>query len=123
MLPILVFIFLEQMHGEWPLIPHVPHLLFSDVFPFAFPGSIVGTGPLLLVATSQWSCHIDVEREIQSASHRLFTCIPVTFYHVNAWKRLSINFHGELSQDQSAILNSRLNLSTELFAVIGGVGE
>jgi hypothetical protein len=123
MLPILVFIFLEQMRGEWPLIPHVPHLLFSDVFPFAFPWPIVGTGPLLLVMTSQWSCHIDVEREIQSVSHRLFTCIPMTFYHVNAREWLSINFHGEPSQDQSALLNSRLNLSMELFAVIGGVGE
>jgi hypothetical protein len=111
------------MHGEWPLIPHVPHLLFSDVFPFAFPGPIAGTGPLLLIATSQWSCDIDVEREIQSASRRPFICIPVIFYHVNARERLSINFHGELSQDQSALLSSRLNLLTELFAVVGGVGE
>jgi hypothetical protein len=111
------------MHGEWPLIPHVPHLLFSDVFPFAFPGPIVGTGPLLLVMTLQWSFHIDVEHEIQSASRRPFTYIPMTFYHVNDRERPSINFHGELSQDQSALLNSRLNLSTELFAVIGGVGE
>jgi hypothetical protein len=101
----------------------MPHLLFNDVFPFAFPGPITGTGPLLLIATSQWSYHIDVEHEIQSASDRPFTCIPVTFYHVNAQKWPSINFHGELSQDQSALLNSRLNLSTELFAVIGGVGE
>jgi hypothetical protein len=50
--PILVFIFLEQMHGEWLLIPHVPHLLFSDVFPFTFLGPIAGTGPLLLIAMS-----------------------------------------------------------------------
>jgi hypothetical protein len=122
MLAILVFIFLEQMRGEWSLIPHVPHLHFSDVFPFAFPGPIAGTGPLL-IAMSQWSCHIDVEREIQSASRRPFTYIPVTFYHVNAWERPSINLHGELSQDQLALLNSRLNLSTELFIVVGGVGE
>jgi hypothetical protein len=122
-LPILVFIFLEQMCGEWLLIPHVPHLLFSDVFPFAFSGPITGTGPLLLVAMSQWSCHIDVEHEIQSASCRPFTCIPMTFYHVNAREWPSINFYGELSQDQSALLNSRLNLSTKLFAVVGGVGE
>jgi hypothetical protein len=111
------------MRGEWPLIPHVPHLLFSDVFPFAFLGPIPRTGPLLLIVTSQWSCHIDVEHEIQSVSRRPFTCIPVTFYHVNAREQPSINFHGELSQDQSALLNSRLNLSTELFAVVGGVGE
>jgi hypothetical protein len=111
------------MRGEWPLIPHEPHLLFSDVFPFAFLGPIVGTGPLLLIAMSQWSCHIDVECEIQSVSHKPFTCIPVTFYHVNAREPPSINFHGELSQDQSALLNSRLKLSTELLAVVGGVGE
>jgi hypothetical protein len=102
--------FLEQMHGEWPLIPHVPHLLFSDVFPFTFPGPIAGTDPLLLVVMSQWSYHIDVEREIQSASRSPFTCIPITFYYVNAQERPSINFHGELSQDQLALLNSRLNL-------------
>jgi hypothetical protein len=123
MLPILVSIFLDQMRGVWLLIPHVPHLLFSDVFPFAFPGPIAGTGPLLLVTTLQWSCHIDVEREIQSSLGRPFTCTPVTCYHVNAREWPSIKFHGELSQDQSALLNSQLNLSTELFAVIGGVDE
>jgi hypothetical protein len=53
MLPILVFIFLEQMRGERPLIPHVSHLFFGDVPRFAFPGPIVGTGPLLLIAASQ----------------------------------------------------------------------
>jgi hypothetical protein len=111
------------MHGQWLLIPHVPHLLFSDVFPFTFLGPIMGTGPLLLVAMSQWSCHIDVEHEVQSASRRPFTCIFVTSYCVNSWERLSINFHGELSQDQSALLNSLLNLSTELFVAVGGVGE
>jgi hypothetical protein len=111
------------MHGEWPLIPHVHHLLFSDVFPFAFPGPITGTGPLLLIVTSQWSCHIDVEREIELVSRRLFTYIPMSLYHVKARERPSINFHGELSQDQSALLNSRLNLLTELLTVIGGGGE
>jgi hypothetical protein len=52
MLPILVFIFLEQMCGERPLIPHVSHLFFGDVLLFAFLGPITGTGPLLLVAAS-----------------------------------------------------------------------
>jgi hypothetical protein len=111
------------MHGERLLIPHVSHLFFSDVLPFTFLGPIAGTAPLLLVTASQWSCHIDVEREIQSVSRRPFTCIPVTFYHVNARERLSIDFHGELPQDQSALLNSQLNLLTELLAVVGGVGE
>jgi hypothetical protein len=61
MLPILVFIFLEQMRGERPLIPHVSHLFFGDVLLFAFPRPITGTGPLLLIAASQWTCHVDVE--------------------------------------------------------------
>jgi hypothetical protein len=100
------------------LIPHMSHLFFSDVLPFAFLGTIVGTGPLLLVAASQWSCHIDVKREIQSVSRRPFTCIPVTFYHVDARERPSIDFHGELPQDQLALLNSRLNLPTELLALL-----
>jgi hypothetical protein len=101
----------------------VSHLFFGDVLPFAFSGPITGTGPLLLIVASQWSCYINIEREIQMASHRLLTCIPVTFYHVNARERTSIDFHGELPQDQSALLDSRLNLPTELFAVIGGMGK
>jgi hypothetical protein len=122
-LPILVFIFLEQMRRERPLIPHVSHLFFGDVLLFTFPGPIAGTGPLLLVAASQWTCHVDIERKIQSASCRPLTRIPVNLHHVNAREGPSIDFHGELSQDQSALLNSRLNLPMELFAVIGGVGE
>jgi hypothetical protein len=98
-LPILVFIFLKQMHGERPLIPHVSHLFFGDVLLFTFLRPIAGTGPLLLVATSQWTYHVDVERKIQSASCRPLARIPVTFHHVNAQEGPSINFHGELSQD------------------------
>jgi hypothetical protein len=111
------------MRGERPLILHVSHLFFGDVLPFTFLGPIAGTGPLLLVAASWWSYHIDVEREIQMASRRPLTCIPMIFYHVNVPERPSINFHGELPQDQSDLLNSRLNLPTELFAVVGGMGK
>jgi hypothetical protein len=46
MLPMLVFIFLEQMREERPLIPHVSHLFFGEVLLFAFPGLIMGTGSL-----------------------------------------------------------------------------
>jgi hypothetical protein len=111
------------MRRERPLIQHVSHLFFSDVLLFAFPGPIVGTGPLLLITVSQWTCHVDIERKIQSASCRPLTRIPVTFHHVYAREGPSIDFHGELSQDQSALLNSRLNLPMKLFAVVGGVGE
>jgi hypothetical protein len=123
MLPILVFIFLEQMHRERSLIPHVSHLLYSDVLLFAFLGPIVGSGPLLLVAAPQWTCHVDVKQKIQSASCGPLARIPVTSHHVNAREGPSIDFHGKLSPDQSALLNSQLNLLTELFAVVGGVGE
>jgi hypothetical protein len=47
----------------------------------------------------------------------------VSFYHVNAREWPSIDFHGELPQDQSGLLNSQLNLPMQLLAVIGGVGE
>jgi hypothetical protein len=47
----------------------------------------------------------------------------MTFYHVNAQDWPSIDFHGELPQDQSTLLNSRLNLPTELFVVVGGMGK
>jgi hypothetical protein len=98
-------------------------MFFGDVLPFTFLGPIVGTGPLLLIAASWWSCHINVEREIQTTSCRPLTCIPVTFYHVNTREWPSIDFHGELPQDQSALLNSRLNLPTKLFTVVGGMGK
>jgi hypothetical protein len=111
------------MRGERPLILHMSHLFFSDVLPFVFPGPIMGTGPLLLVVGSQQSCHIEIKREIESVSRGLFTWIPMTFYHVNAREWPSIDFHGELPQDQSALLNSRLNLPMELFVVIGGMGK
>jgi hypothetical protein len=61
MLPILAFIFLEQIRGERPLIPHVSHQFFGDVLLFAFSGPIMGTGPLLLIVASQWTCHVDIE--------------------------------------------------------------
>jgi hypothetical protein len=53
----------------------------------------------------------------------LLARIPVTFHHVYAREGPSIDIYGELSQDQSALLNSRLNLPSELFAVVGVVGE
>jgi hypothetical protein len=110
------------MRGERPLIPHMSHLFFGDVLPFTFSGLIAGTGPLL-ATVSRWSCHINVEREIQMVSHRPLTYIPMTFYHVNARDQPSIDFHGELPQDQSDLLNSRLNLPMKLLPVAGGMGK
>jgi hypothetical protein len=56
-------------------------------------------------------------------SRRPLTWIPMTFYHVNTQEWPSINFHGDLPQDQSALLNSRLNLPMKLFAIVGGMGK
>jgi hypothetical protein len=72
---------------------------------------------------SQWAYLVDIKRKIKTVSCRPLARIPVTFHHVNAQEGPSIDFHGELSQDQSALLNSRLNLLMELFAVVGVVGE
>jgi hypothetical protein len=105
------------------MIPHMSHLFFGDVLLFAFPGPIAVTSPLLLIAESQWTCHVDVKQKIQSALCRPLARIPMTFHHVNAREGPSIDFHGKLSHDQSTLLNSRLNLPMELFAVIGVVGE
>jgi hypothetical protein len=44
-------------------------------------------------------------------------------YHVDARKRICVHFHGELAEDQTALFYRRLDLPTQLFAVIGGVGE
>jgi hypothetical protein len=111
------------MRGERPLILHVSYMFFGDVLLFAFPRQIVGTGPLLLIAALQWTCHVDVKQKIQSVSCRPLARIPMTFHHVNVQEGPSIDFYGELSQDQPALLNSQLNLPMELFAVVGVVGE
>jgi hypothetical protein len=117
---VLVFVLLEEMEGSRPLIPDMPYLLFRDVFFFPFLGPIVGISPLFpFIAMWCRPRHIDAKCEIQLSSSRSVT----TLYHVDTWERLGIDLHSVLSQDQSALLNSRLDLSTEFFAVIGVVGE
>jgi hypothetical protein len=124
MLSVLVFIFLEEMGGSRLLIPDMSYLLFSDVLLFLFSGPIAGISPLLLfIVASCKPCHIDSKHEIQLMLCRSIAIVQTTLYHVHAWERLSIDLHSILSQDQSTLHNSRLNLPTELFAVIGGVGE
>jgi hypothetical protein len=45
---ILVFIFSEKIKRSWPLIPHIPYLLFCDIsFPF-FLGPITGISIFVL---------------------------------------------------------------------------
>jgi hypothetical protein len=117
---VLVFVLLEERKGSRPLISYVPYLLFRDVFFFPFLGPIAGISPLFpFIATWHRPRHIDAKCKIQLSSSRSVT----TLYHVDTWERLGIDLHSVLSQDQSALLNSRLDLSTEFFAVVGVVGE
>jgi hypothetical protein len=120
MLLVLVFILLEEMEGSQPLIPYVPYLLFRDVFLFPFLGPIARISSLFpFIVIWRRPCHIDTKCEIQLSSSRSVT----TLYYVDTWEWLGIDLHSVLSQDQSDLLNSRLDLSTEFFAVVGVVGE
>jgi hypothetical protein len=46
-----------------------------------------------------------------------------TLYHVYTQERLGINLHSSLAQDQSALLDSRLDLPMEFLAVACAVGK
>jgi hypothetical protein len=71
-------------------------LLFSDILLLIFLGLIVWTDlSLPCVLMSCRSYHIDVEREN----------LVGTLHHVDAWEWLVVNLHGELPQDQLALLN------------------
>jgi hypothetical protein len=121
---VLVFILSEEMGRSRSLIPDVPYLLFRDVFLFPFLGPIGGISPLLLFVTTLCrSYYIDAKCEIQLTLHRSVAIIYATLHHIDTWERLGIDLHSVLSQDQSALLNSRLDLSTEFFAVADVVGE
>jgi hypothetical protein len=93
---ILILVLPQKMGRNWPLIPNMPHLFFSDIIPFLLLGPIAGIG---LFPLYMWSrhmpCHIYAKREIQLPS-----CGPVVpLYHIYIWKRLGINLHGVLPQD------------------------
>jgi hypothetical protein len=121
---VLIFILLEEMGGSQSLIPDVPYLLFCDVFLFPFLGPIAGTGLLLpFIVTWRRPYHVDAKCKVQLPSRRSVAIVHATLYHVRAWERLSVDLHGILTQDQSALLNSRLDLSMEFIAIAGVVGE
>jgi hypothetical protein len=62
LLPVLVFVFLEQVCREWSLITYAPHLIFSDVLLLSPLGPIAWIGLLfLLVIASCGTGHADVE--------------------------------------------------------------
>jgi hypothetical protein len=115
-----MFILLEEMEGNRPLIPDVPYFLFRDIFFFPLLGPIAGISPLFsFIAMWRRPLHIDAKCKIQLSSSISVT----TLYHFDTWERLGIDLHSVLSQDQSALLNSQLDLLTEFFAVVGVVGE
>jgi hypothetical protein len=44
MLLILILVLPQKMGRNWPLIPNMPHLFFSDIIPFLLLGPIAGIG-------------------------------------------------------------------------------
>jgi hypothetical protein len=125
-LPVLVFVFLEQVCREWSLVTYAPHLIFSDVLLLSPLGPIAWIGLLfLLVVASCGTGHADVEREVQLAM-----CGPPPFIavaglvdHIDIREWVRVDSHLVLTQDKSALFNSRLNLLAEFVAVFGGVRE
>jgi hypothetical protein len=120
MLLVLVFILFEEIGRSLPLIPDVPYLLFHDISLFPFLGLIAGIR-LFALSAATWCkpCHNNAKCEIQLSFRRSV----ITLYHIHAWERLGIDLHGILTQDQLALLNSRLDLPTEFFAVASVMSE
>jgi hypothetical protein len=117
---VLVLIFPEKVRRSWTLIPYIPYSLFRDISFFLLLGPIAGISLFIVSPVSRCHpCHVDAEREIQLSS-----CRPVMmFHHIYTRKRLSVYLHGGLSQDQSALFNSRLDLSTKLLAITRAVSK
>jgi hypothetical protein len=117
---VLILVFPEKVRRSWTLIPDIPYSLFRNIFFSLFLGPIAGISLFIVnLASRCHSCHVYAEREVQ-----LPPCRPVIlFHHVYTRKGLSVYLHGSLPQDQSALLNSRLYLPTELLAVIRAVSK
>jgi hypothetical protein len=117
---ILVLILSEEIRRSWLLIPDMPHLFLCDISFFFILEPITRIG-LFILGLVVWCqpCHIDTERKIQLPPRR-----PVaTLYHIHTQERLGIDLHSSLAQDQSALLDSRLDLPMEFLAVAYAVGE
>jgi hypothetical protein len=96
---VLILVLPEKIRRSWPLIPYVPYLPFCNIFILFILGPIA--------------------RIVQ-----LSPCRPiVTFHHIDTRERLSVDFHGGLAQDQSALFNSRLYLPTEFLTIACAVGK
>jgi hypothetical protein len=94
------------------------------MYSFSLFGLIAGISLLLpFIVTWRRPCHVDAECKVQLPSRRSVAIVHATLYHVDAREWLSVDLHGILTQDQSALLNSQLDLSMEFFAVAGVVGK
>jgi hypothetical protein len=117
---VLVLVLLEENGRSWPLIRDMPYLFFCDISLFSFLGPIPRIG-LFILGSAVWCkpCHINAECEIELPPRR-----PViTFHHVHTREGLGVDLYGGLAQDQSTLLNSRLDLPTEFLAVTRVVSE
>jgi len=119
---VLIFIFFQKPVRNWELITDVTNLFFSNVL---LPWFISILGPLarnglppLLITTVHRSSHVDLERKILAHRGKVWK-----LHHVDLWEGLCVNLHRVLVQDQSALLNSQLNLTTQLLAFTRGMSE
>jgi hypothetical protein len=94
-------------------------LFFSDVTPVVVPGPVTLASVVFFLATVvRRPYHVHIEREIKLTPRRV-----IWFHHVDARERLRVHFHGKLPKDQTALFYRCLDLPTQLFAVIGDMGE
>jgi hypothetical protein len=103
---ILLLIFVEEVHGKWPLIPHASHLFLSQVPSVIMLGPVAWIGLLFIFATgvtALWlilamaickPCHVDIKRETWLASYAM-----TEIDHVDVRKRMRVNSHGKLTEE------------------------
>src|SRR3954467_14885835 len=127
---VLPLVFVQEVRGERPLVPHAPHLFPGEVpsiiisEPIAWVGFFLSFAPTVTafsfvpVMVVSRSCHVDLERELQLAPDRM-----IAFHHVDGREWLCVYLHGKLAEDQSALLYRHLDLPTQLHAVVCVMGE
>ena len=108
---VLILEFFQKPNGSWELVADVMHLFFSNMLLLRLvfilgPFARSGLSPLLITA-AHGSRHVDLKRQILVLSSKIRQ-----LYHVSLWEWLTVHFHRVLGQDQSALLDSRLDLPT-----------
>jgi hypothetical protein len=101
---ILTLIFIQEMLREGFTIPHVFHLLFSDITPVNVSGPVAWTGLLffltavtivillIFAAVNARPSHIYLKREIRLTPRR-----SIQLHQVDAREGMLVDFHGKLS--------------------------